>query len=137
MNSKMFIYEMIIKEHHLDSFAHVNNAEYLKILEEARWEFIHHNGYGLEEIQKFKKGPVILEVNLKFIKELKLREKIQIQTQCLDFNRKILKLEQKIINNKNEICTLALFTLGFFDLNQRKIIENTPEWIKAIGIDSN
>jgi YbgC/YbaW family acyl-CoA thioester hydrolase len=134
-NAKKFTYELIIKENHLDSFGHVNNAVYLQILEEARWEFITQYGYGLEEIQKIGKGPVILEINLKFIKELKLREKIKIETQCIEVQTKVLHLEQKITNDKEEICTFALFILGFFDLNKRKIINQSPEWFHAVGVE--
>lgn len=134
-NAKKFIYELVIKENHLDSFGHVNNAVYLQLLEEARWEFITQNGFGLEEIQKIKKGPVILEINLKFIKELKLREKIKIETQCTEIKNKILNLTQIIKNSENEICTTAIFVMGFFDLNSRKIINHPSEWIHAIGVE--
>ncbi|APJ03707.1 acyl-CoA thioesterase [Silvanigrella aquatica] len=134
-NAKLFKYELTIKENHLDSFAHVNNAVYLQILEEARWEFITELGFGLEEIQKSGKGPVILEVNLKFIKELKLREKVRIETQCIDAQSKILHLEQKIFNSKNELCTTAHYILGYFDLNTRKLIHQSPEWFRAVGIE--
>ncbi len=64
-NIKKFYYEVIIKEQHLDTFGHVNNAVYMQLFEEARWEFITENGYGLKEIQLLKKGPVILYLILK------------------------------------------------------------------------
>jgi len=129
-----FNYEMVIKENHLDSFGHVNNAVYMQIFEEARWEFITINGYGLNEIHKLKKGPIVLEANLKFIKEIKLREKINIETICTDAKSKILNLTQKIINSKSEICTEANFVLAFFDLEARKILNPTPEWLHAVGV---
>ena len=53
-----FIYTVMIKENHLDTFGHVNNAAYLTLYEEARWDFITKNGYGLEVIQNEKKGPM-------------------------------------------------------------------------------
>ena len=65
---------MMIKEHHLDTFGHVNNATYLQILEQARWELLNTHGFGLETIQRLQLGPVILECNIKFIRELLLRE---------------------------------------------------------------
>lgn len=55
-NIQKFYYELTIKEHHLDTFGHVNNAVYLELFEEARWEFISENGYGLKKIQNEKKG---------------------------------------------------------------------------------
>ena len=134
-SAEKFIYDLIIKENHLDSFGHMNNAVYLQILEEARWEFITQKGFGLEEIQKIGKGPVILEINIKFIKEIKLREKIKIETICTEVQSKVLHLTQKITNEKEELCTSAIFIIGFFDLNKRKIINHSPEWLHAVGVE--
>jgi thioesterase-3 len=130
---KIFEYEMMIKESHLDTFGHVNNAKYLEILEEARWHLITENGFGLKDIMKNKIGPVILEVNLKFRKELKIREKIKILTSCTKHEGKIGYINQKIMNEKGEEAAIAVFTYALFDLTHRKIIDPTPEWLKAIG----
>lgn len=35
MNAKIFTYPMLIKESHLDSFGHMNNATYLELFENA------------------------------------------------------------------------------------------------------
>ncbi len=43
-------YEVLILESYLDSFGHVNNAAYLTLFEEARWDFITKNGYGLNKV---------------------------------------------------------------------------------------
>jgi acyl-CoA thioester hydrolase len=133
MSLKEIEYEMTIKEFHLDTFGHVNNAKYLEIFEEARWELITKNGYGLKEVMSKKQGPVILEVNLKFRKELKNREKIKVLTHMSKHEGKIGYIEQKIVNEKGEDAAIAVFTYAFFDLKKRKIIDPTPEWLKAIG----
>ncbi len=134
-NIKKFYYEVTIKEQHLDTFGHVNNAVYLQLLEEARWEFITENGYGLKEIQSLKKGPVILDTNIKFIREIKLREKIIIETFCTELKPKIIKIKHFIRNIENQTCTEAEFIMAFMDLETRKIINQPLEWIKALGIE--
>jgi len=134
MLTPVFEYELIVLEHHLDTFGHMNNAVYLEIYEEARWDLITKNGYGLKDIMAKKIGPVILEVNVKFRKELKLREKIKILTVCTEYKNKIGILEQKILNQKGEVASTATFTIALFDLVYRKIIDPTPEWKKAMGI---
>jgi thioesterase III len=133
MTPKIFEYELMVKESHLDTFGHMNNAKYLEILEEARWDLITKNGFGLKDIMAKKIGPVILEVNLKFRKELKLREKIKILTHCSKHEGKIGYIEQKIINEKGEESAIAVFTYALFDLSLRKIIDPTPEWLNGIG----
>ncbi len=90
-------YPLLIKESHIDTLGHVNNATYLQIMEEARWEMITVRGYGLDKIKDSGMGPVILEVNLKFLNEIRLREKIEIQTSLIEYKGKIGKLLQKII----------------------------------------
>ncbi len=133
MEAKKYEYELLIKESHLDTFGHVNNAKYLEIFEEARWDLITKNKYGLKEVTEKKIGPVILEVNIKFKKELKLREKIKIQTHCIKQESKIGYINQTIFNEKGEEAAIAIFTYALFDLRERKIIAPTKEWLTAIG----
>lgn len=127
-------YFVQIKEHHLDTFGHVNNAAYLELLEEARWELITERGYGLKEVLKYKKGPIVLEINIKFLKELKLRERIQITFELsVGNNGKIGYAKQQMINENNEVCCEASITMGFFDLETRKLILPTEAWKKVIA----
>jgi len=125
-------YELTIRESHLDTFGHVNNATYLAILEEARWDLITRNGYGLSEIQKRGLGPVILEIKLEFKKEIRNRERVRIETKGLEYKGKIGILEQKILNENGEVCTRAEFTFGLFDLKARKLVQPTLDWLRAI-----
>ena len=123
-----------VKEHHVDSLGHLNNATYLALFEQARWEGITTQGYGFAEIQKYKKGPVILEANIKFLKELKLRENFTITTQMLSYEGKIAQLKQEMCKEDGQVASVAVFTMGFFDLEARKLILPTPEWLKALGM---
>jgi len=126
-------YELIIKEQHLDTFGHVNNAVYLQLFEEARWEYITSRGYGLNEVMKFKKGPVILEAHIKFLKELQLRETIKITFEALPTKSKIMQIKQQMIKSNGDIASELLVKVGFFDLADRKLISPTEEWLKVLN----
>ncbi|MEY4615958.1 MAG: hypothetical protein RJB66_918 [Pseudomonadota bacterium] len=126
------IYEFIIKESHLDTFGHVNNATYLTLFEEARWELISQRGYGLDYIKLTGLGPVILEIQIRFQKELLLRQKIKVETTLLNYEGKIGKLRQTMINEKGETCCSAELTFGLFDTKLRKLVAPTAEWRRAI-----
>ncbi|HVM33445.1 MAG TPA: acyl-CoA thioesterase [bacterium] len=129
-------YDVLIRESHLDSFGHVNNAAYMVLFEEARWEWITQNGYSLGFIQESRQGPVVLEATVKFKKELTLREKIRITSEMTDYRGKIGHCAQKMIKEDGTLACEALFVVGLFDLNQRKLIDPTPAWRKAIGLAS-
>jgi YbgC/YbaW family acyl-CoA thioester hydrolase len=129
-----FEYKKQILEHHLDSFGHVNNAVYLELYEEARWDFITNNGYGLNEIHERKQGPVILEVQVKYKKELNNREWITIKSFDFYVKGKLMGLKQEMINQNGEVASSAVFTIGFMDLKERRLISPPNEWLKAIGM---
>ena len=67
MEFKTFSYPMLITEKHLDTFGHVNNAVYLELYEEARWDMITKNGWGLDKVIKEKIGPIITSINMSMI----------------------------------------------------------------------
>ncbi len=131
----IYFFELEILEYHLDSFGHVNNAKYLEIYEMARWDFITKNGMGLKEIHANSLGPVLLDLNLTFKRELKNRETIQIFSQAQSFkNKLIFNLEQVIINSSQKIASTLSLNCGLMDLKERKLISPTPEWLKAFGL---
>lgn len=133
-NAHVFTYEIQIKEHHLDSFGHVNNAVYLELYEEARWDFITKNGFGLEVIKETQKGPVILEANVKYKREIKNREVIKIQSKAIEVRGKIMSLSQEMINGEGKVASSAIFQIGFMDLKIRSLISPGEDWLRAIGI---
>lgn len=127
-------YQILIREYHLDSYGHVNNATYLNLFEEARWEYCTQRGYGYQKVHETGQGPVILEVNMKFLKELKLREMITITLELSSQEGKISHLFQKMIKENGETaCELKLVT-GFFDLEARRLLLPSEEWKAVLGI---
>ncbi|MBC7428189.1 MAG: acyl-CoA thioesterase [Bacteriovorax sp.] len=137
MANPIFEYELQILEHHLDTFGHVNNAVYLDLYEEARWDFITKNNLGLKEILETKVGPVLLDLQLTFRAELKLREKIKIVSQARTEmrNKFIMQLDQKMIKEDGKIASTITLSVGMMDLNARKLIAPTIEWLKALGLE--
>lgn len=132
MENKTHTYELTIKEAHLDTFGHVNNATYLQLYEEARWELITTNGYGMSKIRETGLGPVILDIKLRFIKELYLRQHITIHTQTVEYSGKVGVIKQWITDEEGNICSDVEMKMGLFDTNLRKLVLPTEEWLKSI-----
>lgn len=138
MANKIFEFQVQVHEFHLDSFGHVNNAVYLQLYEEARWDFITKNGYGLDVIQKLQVGPVILDLQVRFKRELKNREVIKIQSQTIEVKgSKILVLEQKMLKSDGKVASEATFTVGLFDMRERKLVDASPAWLRAVGVSED
>ena len=127
-------YHLLILEKHLDTFGHVNNASYLEILEEARWDLITRNGYGLDDVHRLKVGPVVLEVHLRFVRELQNRQAVTIRSWLESYQGRIGQFAQQILAEDGTLCCDAMFRIGLFDLEARRLIRPTPEWAKALGL---
>lgn len=130
---KAFEYELLIVESHLDTFGHVNNATYLEIMEEARWDLLTQRNFGLDVIRKLQIGPIVLGIEIKFLRELKNRTPIKIVSQVTEYSGKISKMKQSIVAPDGALACEALFTFGLFDMQKRKLIDPTTEWLKAVG----
>lgn len=131
----VFEYLTVIRELHLDSFGHVNNAVYAQLYEEARWDFITKNNFGLDRIKALQIGPVILDMKIRFKRELLNREQITIKSKTLALvSTRIMVLEQTMYKADGKVASEAEFTIGLFDMKERKLVDATPEWLKAIGV---
>jgi thioesterase-3 len=128
---------IVVSEAHLDSFGHVNNARYLELLEQARWDLITERGFGIDVIRSSRTGPTILEINIRFLREIGARDPIVIRTEMLSYERKIGKLRQQMIKADGNLACEAIFTIGLFDLERRRLIDPTPAWAFAIGLESS
>ena len=133
---EIFKYYYQIKELDLDVFGHVNNANYLRMYEEARWDFITRKGFGLEKIMRDQQGPVLLDVHVSFRRELKSQEPVMILSQTEQVGDKKSVLNQLIVKQDGKLASSAKYLVGFFDLTQRKLLTPHPDWLKAIGVES-
>lgn len=128
INPKVNSYPLLIREHHIDMLGHVNHATYLQLFEEARWEWIEGYGLGLGYVERTQFGPIILEAHAKYKKEVRLREKVLIESWAHPLRGKIFRIEQRLLNSKNETAVEISLVCGLMDLKDRKLLDLTPEW---------
>jgi acyl-CoA thioester hydrolase len=137
MANPIYEYNLKILEHHLDTFGHVNNATYLALYEEARWDLLNTNNSGIDVIMKKRIGPVILDLHLTFKAELVNREEIKIVSVARSKmkNQLVMVLDQKMLKSNGKTASTLELSVGLMDLEKRKLIIPTPEWLKALGVE--
>jgi len=132
MSSKTFHYSFVVASNHLDILNHVNNVTYLTLFEEARFYLLQQNGFPLKKLLEKKVSPTILEIHIKYLKELRLGDKVDIETKMVSYTNKIGVINQSM-TREGEVCCTAEFVMGLFDIEKRKLILPTKEWLQAIG----
>ena len=135
MAHRVYEQTIVIREEHLDTFGHVNNARYLEIFEQARWDLITDNGFGLDYVKASGTGPVILEITLRFLREVKNRQRMTIRSFMDSYEGKIGRMTQLLIDEAGETCCEGKFVVAQWDTKARKIIAPTAEWRRAVGLE--
>jgi acyl-CoA thioester hydrolase len=127
-------YRVQILEHHLDSFGHVNNAVYMQLFEQARWDLITARGFGSDTIAELKQGPVILDAHIQYRKELRNREWITIESEIVPSEKPLIfNIHQVMVKEDGKAASIADFSGGLMDLVERKLMKPTPRWLKVFS----
>lgn len=136
---KIFRYSFQVCENALDTFGHVNNAQFLRYLEEARWDLMNLSGFSLQKIHQQQTGPVVLQVTIRFRRELKARDRCVILSQAKGIDRRGIADVQQDIRSE-DLKTLhaeATLKIGYFDMKLRKLILPPEDWLKTLGFPSS
>ena len=102
-----FVYNLKIYVFDCDIYGHLNNANYLKLLEEARSEALDETAYSVADLAERNIGIFILRFEIDYKKSLELGDTVKV----VSYVRKTGKLkgawEQEIYNSKDELCTMV------------------------------
>jgi len=66
-----------VRNYHIDSYGHVNNAQYLTFLEEARTVFLERMGYSLGKLRGEGIFIFITEINVKYLSPAELEDDLR------------------------------------------------------------
>lgn len=126
---------MVIEPRHCDLYGHMNNAAYAELLEEGRWDFISKRGYGREAVTELDQGPIVLELNIRFRRELNPGEKVIVECWMKQVRSRSATVSQRILAENGELACEAEATLALFDLKSRRLITPNERWKAALLMD--
>lgn len=99
---KIYCSFLEVRGYELDSFGHVNHAEYVRYLEHSRWQVLRAEGIGMAELKKHQIWPVIAEIQLKYLKPTFLGDLLVILTQVKSNTRTQFVFEQTVFKSRLE-----------------------------------
>ncbi|MGB0850895.1 MAG: acyl-CoA thioesterase [Bacteroidia bacterium] len=99
-----------IRGYHCDAYGHVNNARYLELLEEARWQFLEP---AIKE--KFFESRdllfIVVNINISYKKSLVPNQDVRIEITNVVYNNKSMVVTQEIRDlESNVLCSKAEVT---------------------------
>ena len=108
----------------IDTLGHVSNTVYLVYLELARVRWF------LEIPDKLIPS-VVVNLNINYLGEIRLEDKVHVVTRCTKVGNKSIQLAQEVHANDRRVTT-ALTTLVGFDPVGRKSVPLLPGWEPSI-----
>lgn len=101
---KIYHTEVEVRGYELDSFGHVNNANYLNYLEFARWKMLEEENVTLKKFQEWDRFPVIAAIKIQYLRPAFMGDRLTVQTKLIDYKRSSMQLEQIIFNGATKIA---------------------------------
>lgn len=90
---------MEVRSYELDSFGHANHAVFLNYLEFARFEALRNGGFPYEEIISRGWGVYVVRVEVDYLKEARLGERLRVRTWAEGYKRSSMVLAQQVVRD--------------------------------------
>ncbi len=103
-----------VRTYELDSFGHVNNAQFLHYLEESRSEFLRQMGLSFHDFAAHGVQLVIVEANLRFVSSARYGDEILIRGRCRDVRPASAWIEYHLTDTATGRVIVTAETKGAF-----------------------
>ncbi len=122
-----------VRGYELDSYRHVNHAVYLSYLEHARWELLAGAGWTLDELDRIKRWPVVVHLEIRYRKSALMDDELLILSRVPHVGRATFDVEHEIRRN-GELLIEARIRAAVIDEMGRP--SRIPDEFKSLRIQS-
>ena len=133
--SELFAVPITVRGYELDTQGHLNQAEYLHYAEHARWEFLRTLGITQDKLLATGVGPITLETTLRFMRELRGGDRVDV-TCAFEWNEgKTFGLTQRFVLEDKALAAELTAICGVLDLTERRLVPDPKERLRALADD--
>ncbi|WP_194918531.1 acyl-CoA thioesterase [Catenulispora rubra] len=131
----VFSVPVTVRGYELDTQGHLNQAVYLQYAEHARWELLRAAGIRQNDLIAGGIGPIVVEVNVKFLRELRGADEVDVTCELIWAEGKVYQFKQQILKKDGTVCADIVVVGGILDLQARKLVPNPAERLAAVASD--
>ncbi len=120
---KHSITEIKVRGYHADLYGHVNNARYLELLEEARWNHF-ETQVDYDEFKKNGWAFIIVNININYRKPAVPGDILQIRTEYKTHGSRSMTMHQTVLlNGTDAVAADADITFVVLDSASGKVVQ--------------
>ncbi|RMH19675.1 MAG: acyl-CoA thioesterase [Gemmatimonadetes bacterium] len=99
---RTFVSHFTARSYEHDMFGHVNHAVYLNYFEQARFDAFEAAGYPFMQVRDRGWGVHVVRVEVDYRAEVRLGDRLEIQTRFVDFRRTSMVIEQRCLRRRTD-----------------------------------
>jgi acyl-CoA thioester hydrolase len=123
-----------VRGYELDVNGHLNWAHYLHYAEHARWECLRAAGLSFETMVGAGLGPVNLEANVRFLRELRDGDEVDVSCEFEWGDGKTFRVRQQFTRLDDGALAAEVMTVsGVIDQDQRRLIPDPAGRLRSLA----
>ena len=121
-----------IRGYHEDRFGHVNNARYLELLEDARWEHLEERGLSAAFLKEHGIFPVVVRLSIAYRRPASAGDILDITADVVRLGRRKIVIGQKaLLVPSGEVVVEAEVTAVLLDEATGRPVPLSDEILRA------
>lgn len=130
-----FRVRITVRGYELDTQGHVNQAVYLQYAEHARWECLRAAGITQDGLIASGVGPVALETTVRYLRELRGGEEVDVTCEFRWGEGKTFQLQQDFTRPDGSPVATLTAVAGLLDLTARRLVANPRQRLRTLATD--
>ena len=131
----VFQVRIAVRGYELDLQGHVNQAVYLQYGEHARWQCFYAAGLTPEVLIAAGVGPVVLETTIRYLKELRAGDELDVTCRFLWSTGKTFQVEQDYTRTDGTPIARLTSVVGVLDRELRRLVPDPAERLRSLAAD--
>jgi acyl-CoA thioester hydrolase len=131
----LFSVRIAVRGYELDLQGHVNQAVYLQYGEHARWQAFLAAGVGPEVLVDAGVGPVVLETTIRYLRELRAGDEVDVSCRFVWGDGKTFQVEQDYTRADGTPVARVTGVAGLLDRATRRLVPAPAERLRALAAD--
>ena len=123
MAPNIFSFHTEVKPEWIDYNGHMNDATYSLVVTLGNEKFIDQLGMGKNYLTSTGRTLYTVELNLKYLAEVKLEDKLNIEMQIVSITSKSFVVQSRVFSNGEKLAAEATLTYLHYDQNEKRVID--------------
>jgi acyl-CoA thioester hydrolase len=133
----VFQVRIAVRGYELDLQGHVNQAVYLQYGEHARWQCFYAAGLTPDVLVVAGVGPVVLETTIRYLKELRAGDEVDVTCRFLWSTGKTFQVEQDYTRIDGTPIARLTSVVGLLDRELRRLVPDPVERLRSLATDAS